>query len=73
MWLPVASGTAALQLGCALIDLRPGDEVVLPSLTFAATAAAVVQAGATPVFADVRGVEEREAALRHYSDFQIEV
>jgi dTDP-4-amino-4,6-dideoxygalactose transaminase len=54
--IAVASGTAALQLGCALIDLRPGDEVVLPSLTFAATAAAVVQAGATPVFADVRGV-----------------
>ena len=50
----VASGTAALQLICAATALRPGDEVVLPSLTFAATAAAVVHAGAVPVFADVR-------------------
>ena len=53
--IAVASGTAALQLICAGIRLSPGDEVVLPSLTFAATAAAVVHAGATPVFADVRG------------------
>ena len=53
--IAVASGTAALQLICAAIRLAPGDEVVLPSLTFAATAAAVVHAGATPVFADVRG------------------
>ncbi len=50
----VASGTAALQLICAAIRLRPGDEVVLPSLTFAATAAAIVHTGAVPVFADVR-------------------
>src|ERR1700678_3527113 len=48
-----ASGTAALQLGFALLDLQPGDEVILPSLTFAATAATIVHAGATPVFADV--------------------
>ncbi|MFZ0387141.1 MAG: DegT/DnrJ/EryC1/StrS family aminotransferase, partial [Solirubrobacteraceae bacterium] len=42
------------QLGFALLDLHSGDEVILPSLTFAATAATIVQAGATPVFADVR-------------------
>ena len=53
----VASGTAALALSCAVLDLGPGDEVVLPSLTFAATAAAVVHAGATPVFADVEAVD----------------
>jgi dTDP-4-amino-4,6-dideoxygalactose transaminase len=52
--IAVASGTAALQLGLALLDLRCGDEVILPSLTFAATAATIVQAGATPVFADIR-------------------
>src|SRR5579864_5843608 len=54
----LASGTAALQLICAAIDLGPGDEVVLPSLTFAATAAAVAHAGATPVFADISGTTE---------------
>jgi dTDP-4-amino-4,6-dideoxygalactose transaminase len=55
--IAVASGTAALQLGLALLDLKPGDEVILPSLTFAATAATIVQAGATPVFADVRATD----------------
>lgn len=51
--IAVSSGTAALHLICVAIGLRPRDEVVIPSLTFAATAAAVVHAGATPVFADV--------------------
>lgn len=55
--ITVASGTAALQLALALLDLQPGDEVILPSLTFAATAATIVQAGATPVFADVRAID----------------
>jgi dTDP-4-amino-4,6-dideoxygalactose transaminase len=53
----VASGTAALQLALALLDLEPDDEVILPSLTFAATAATIVRAGATPVFADVRATD----------------
>jgi dTDP-4-amino-4,6-dideoxygalactose transaminase len=52
--IAVSSGTAALQLICAAMRLRPADEVVLPSLTFAATAAAVVHTGARPVFADIR-------------------
>jgi dTDP-4-amino-4,6-dideoxygalactose transaminase len=51
--IAVANGTAALHLICVALDLNPGDEVVVPSLTFAATAAAVVHAGAVPVFADV--------------------
>jgi dTDP-4-amino-4,6-dideoxygalactose transaminase len=50
----VASGTAALHLICVALGLKAGDEVLLPSLTFAATAAVVTQTGATPVFADVR-------------------
>jgi dTDP-4-amino-4,6-dideoxygalactose transaminase len=54
----VASGTAALQLILAALRVGRGDEVVLPSLTFAATAAAVVHAGATPVFADICGTAE---------------
>lgn len=49
-----SSATTALHLICVAIGLGPGDEVVLPSLTFAATAATVSQTGATPVFADIR-------------------
>jgi dTDP-4-amino-4,6-dideoxygalactose transaminase len=52
----VASGTAALHLICAGLGFGPGDEVILPSLTFAATAAAVAQTGATPVFAEIAAV-----------------
>jgi dTDP-4-amino-4,6-dideoxygalactose transaminase len=47
------SCTHALELAASLLDLGPGDEVVVPSFTFPATASAVVQRGATPVFADV--------------------
>jgi dTDP-4-amino-4,6-dideoxygalactose transaminase len=52
-----ASATAALHLGLVASGVGPGDEVVLPSLTFAATAATVVQAGAAPVFADLCGLQ----------------
>jgi dTDP-4-amino-4,6-dideoxygalactose transaminase len=46
------SCTAALHLSMLALGIRPGDEVILPSLTFAATANAVICAGATPVLAD---------------------
>jgi dTDP-4-amino-4,6-dideoxygalactose transaminase len=49
----VASGTDALRLGLMALDLEPGSEVVLPTMTFIATAEAVVQAGLEPVFVDV--------------------
>jgi len=49
----VNSGTSALHLGLLAAGIGPGDEVVIPSFTFAATANAVVMAGATPVFADI--------------------
>jgi dTDP-4-amino-4,6-dideoxygalactose transaminase len=48
------SATAALELAALLIELGPGDEVVMPSFTFPSTANAVVLRGATPVFVDVR-------------------
>jgi perosamine synthetase len=49
----VTSGTAALYLGLKAVGVGPGDEVVVPDLTFIATANAVQMAGATPVLADV--------------------
>jgi dTDP-4-amino-4,6-dideoxygalactose transaminase len=49
----VANGTDALHLALRALGLGPGDEVVLPTNTFVATAEAVVLAGATPRFADV--------------------
>ncbi|HEX3999217.1 MAG TPA: DegT/DnrJ/EryC1/StrS family aminotransferase [Pirellulales bacterium] len=50
----VASGTDALQLIFRAIDLRPGDEVILPAFTFVATALGVSLAGGQPVLVDVR-------------------
>jgi dTDP-4-amino-4,6-dideoxygalactose transaminase len=51
----VSSCTAALHLAYLAAGVGPGDEVIVPSLTFAATAAAVIYCGATPVFADILG------------------
>jgi dTDP-4-amino-4,6-dideoxygalactose transaminase len=47
------SCTGALEMMGLLTDLKPGDEVVLPSFTFVSTANAVVLRGATPVFVDI--------------------
>jgi len=52
--LLVPSGTAALELAAMLCDLRPGDEVIMPSYTFVSTASAFVRVGAKPVFVDIR-------------------
>ncbi len=49
----LSSGTAALQLAMQIHGVKPGDEVVVQSATFAASAFSVVHAGATPVFADI--------------------
>lgn len=85
----VNSGTAALQLALTAFDLGPGMEVLVPSMTFVATAAAVVHAGATPVFVDVergdrphmsiadarRRITERTRAIMimHYGGFRMDV
>ena len=52
--IAVNSGTAALQAALYALDIKSGDEVLLPSFTFVATANSVVSVGAKPVFVDIR-------------------
>src|SRR5271155_1510049 len=51
----VSSCTAALHIAYLAAGVGPGDEVIVPSFTFAATAAAVLYCGAEPVFAEISG------------------
>ena len=63
------SCTQSLELAAILLDLKPGDEVIMPSFTYVSTANAFVLRGATPVFVDIRpdtmNIDERkiEAAI----------
>jgi len=57
-----SSGTAALLAGFAALGVGPGDEVVVPAITFIATVNAVVEAGAVPVFCDVDDSLNMDAA-----------
>ena len=52
--IAVSNGTTALHAALLGAGIRPGDEVIVPSFTFIATATAVSMCGAVPVFADVR-------------------
>jgi dTDP-4-amino-4,6-dideoxygalactose transaminase len=52
--LLTTSGTHALEMAALLLDIQPGDEVIVPSFTFVSTVNAFVLRGARPVFADVR-------------------
>ena len=54
----VSNGTTALHLAYAALGLGPGDEVIVPALTFVATANAIRYTGATPVFADVTSLDD---------------
>jgi dTDP-4-amino-4,6-dideoxygalactose transaminase len=56
--IAVANGTAALHLICLAAGIGPGDEVIVPSITFVATANAVSYTGARPVFADIASPTE---------------
>jgi len=51
--LPVTNGTAALHLALIALDIKPGDEVIVPALTFIASANAIIYTGAKPVFIDI--------------------
>jgi perosamine synthetase len=51
--ISVSSGTAAIFLALKALDIKNGDEVIVPSFTFIATASPVILCGATPVFADI--------------------
>src|SRR4029450_2968093 len=54
----VSSGTAALHLAVLALDLAPGDEVIVPGLSFVAGAAVVALQGGVPVFADIRSPDD---------------
>lgn len=51
--IAVSNGTVALHLALLALDVRPGDEVIIPNLTFASPANMAILAGARPVFVDV--------------------
>ncbi|WEL21121.1 MULTISPECIES: DegT/DnrJ/EryC1/StrS family aminotransferase [unclassified Halorhabdus] len=62
----VANGTVAIQVSLNALGLEPGDEVIVPSLTFGSTATAVVHQGGIPVFADI----DRELYTLDYRDLE---
>lgn len=62
----VSNGTTALQLALNAVGLEPGDEVIVPSLTFGSTATAVVHQAGVPVFADI----DRELYTLDHTDLQ---
>lgn len=67
------SCTAALEMAALLLDIQPGDEIIMPSYTFVSTANAFVLRGGVPVFVDIRedtlNIDERliEAAITPYT------
>lgn len=59
----VDSCTAALHVALKALNIGPGDEVLVPSLTFVATVNAVLYVGATPLFLDIQGLERPHISL----------
>ena len=60
----LSSGTAALHLALRAYDLKPGDEVLVPSITFVASANAVLYCGAKPVFVDSTSMEDFNISVK---------
>src|SRR5512142_2696213 len=63
--IAVTNATAALHLACLVAGLGPGDEAIVPSLTFVATANVIRYTGATPVFADI--TSEQDLTVSYHS------
>ena len=61
--LAVANGTAALHMACLAVGLGPGDEVIVPSLTFVATANAIRYTGAIPIFVDIESEQDLDISV----------
>ncbi len=59
----VSNCTAGLHLAMVALGVGPEDEVIVPSLSFVATANAVVYTGATPVFADIAGIDDLDVSV----------
>jgi dTDP-4-amino-4,6-dideoxygalactose transaminase len=59
----VSNCTAGLHLAMVTLGVGPEDEVIVPSLSFVATANAVVYTGATPVFADIGGIDDLDISV----------
>jgi perosamine synthetase len=64
--IAVSNGTVAIQLALNVIGIEPGDEVIVPSLTFGSTATAVIHQGGVPVFADI----DRDIYTLDHSDLE---
>jgi dTDP-4-amino-4,6-dideoxygalactose transaminase len=62
--IAVANGTAALHLACLGVGLGPGDEVIVPSMTFVATANAIRYTGAIPIFADIESEQDLDISVK---------
>lgn len=61
----VTNGTAALHLALTALGIKSGDDVIVPSLSFVATATSVLMAGATPVFADITSLDDWTLSAEH--------
>ncbi len=66
--IAVNNATAALHLACVVSGLGPGDEAILPSMTFVATANAVRYTGAVPVFADIGGENDLNISVQEIEE-----
>jgi len=66
--ITVNNATAALHLACVVSGLGPGDEAILPSMTFVATANAVRYTGAVPVFADIGGENDLNISVQEIEE-----